>query len=64
MAEIKNMKITGYILKVLSFIIEKHKYSYEIAMESLISGVEYIEIYYNLELSPEAVSFGISNGYL
>ena len=58
------MKITGYILKVLTFIIEKHKYSYEIAMELLISGIEYIEIYYNLELSPEAVSCGISKGYL
>lgn len=64
MVERENMKITEYILKVLDLLIKKYKYRYEIAMESLISGVEYIEIYYNLELSPEAVSFGISNGYL
>ena len=64
MVEMKNMKITEYILKVLDLLIKKHKYSYEIAMESLISGIEYIEIYYNLELSPEAVSYGISMGYL
>ena len=58
------MKITEYILKVLDLLIKKHKYSYETAMELLILSVEYIEIYYNLELSAEAVSFGISMGYL
>ena len=42
------MKITEYILKVLDLLIKKHKYSYEIAIESLISGIDYIEIYYNL----------------